>query len=59
MHIVSARWTPQVNMLLIHCLCGRQHEHRADRWRVRCPFCGILRNIKKLREEYVNDTIRL
>ena len=54
MRIVSARWTPQINMLLIHCPCGRQHEHRADRWWVCCPFCEAVYSLIKLREDYAN-----
>ncbi len=40
MKIVGARWGPTVNILKIMCSCGQEFQHRADRWRVRCPECG-------------------
>ena len=52
MEIVTARWTKDVNMLLIKCYhCGKQHEHRSDRWRVICPHCGFRGNLSMAREK--------
>ena len=46
----EARWTPEINMLEMLCNCGNVFEHRADRWRVACPKCGIRSNLKYLRQ---------
>lgn len=53
MEIVEARWTPRVNLLRVRCGCGKEHEHRADRWTVRCPHCGALDHLGSLRAAYV------
>jgi hypothetical protein len=37
--LIDARWTPQVNMLLIECSCGERFEWRADRAFAECPSC--------------------
>jgi len=50
MKILDARWTPQVNMLKIACTCGTEFEHRADRWNIRCPYCGQKAHIGAMRE---------
>lgn len=49
MKIVDVRWTPQMNILTIECLCGKEFEHRADRWNARCA-CGRSENLGKVRE---------
>jgi acetone carboxylase gamma subunit len=54
MQIVDAYWTQIVNMLVIVCDCGYRFDHRADRWRLRCPRCGALDRLDKLRDRYVN-----
>lgn len=50
MKIVGARWTPGINMMVIACSCGRQFEHRADRWIVHCPQCKRQEHLGSLRE---------
>jgi len=55
MKIMGARWTPKVNMLLIHCSCNSTFEVRADRWNVRCPSCGKDEHLSKLRDGYVKE----
>ena len=57
MKIVGARWTPRVNMLVIVCDCGREFEHRADRWRVRCT-CGCQGHLAELRDNIKPGDIR-
>ena len=57
MKIVDARWTPRVNMLVIVCDCGHEFEHRADRWRVRCP-CGRQGHLAVLRDNIKPEDIR-
>lgn len=49
MKIIGVRWTAKINMLAIRCGCGRDFEHRADRWRVRCR-CGAVEDLGRLRE---------
>jgi hypothetical protein len=52
MRIIDARWTPIINLLIISCDCGRQFEHRADRWTVRCN-CGRTQRIDELRQQWL------
>lgn len=54
MRIVGARWTPAVNVLDIGCECGRQFEHRADHWIVRCS-CGRSESIEELRNLWLTN----
>jgi DNA-directed RNA polymerase subunit RPC12/RpoP len=49
MRIVDAIWTPRVNVYRVACGCGRDFQHPADRWSVRCPVCGAWRNLARLR----------
>jgi predicted flap endonuclease-1-like 5' DNA nuclease len=51
MHIVGAKWTPEITLLEICCTCGRTFWHRADRWSVRCP-CGRTDHLQAVRERY-------
>jgi len=50
MKIIDAIWTPQVNLYVVLCDCGKEFRHRTDRWSIQCPFChkkdktGILRD---------------
>lgn len=55
MRIVSARWTSWVNMLVLQCACAAVWEHRADRWRVRCPRCHACEHLSALRERYLAE----
>ena len=59
MAIVDARWTPQVNILIIRCnKCQRIIEHRADRWTVHCPRpCSNYANISALRWWYMQNKV--
>jgi hypothetical protein len=50
--IVTARWTPRVNELLIRCHCGREFWYRADRWNVHCPACRAASDMSVLRIVY-------
>jgi len=50
MKIIDARWTPQINILLILCTCGNTFEHRADRWRCRCFNCHREERLDKIRD---------
>lgn len=54
MKIVSAKWTPAVNLILLVCQCKPKEvfTQRADRWIVVCPSCGCRANLGKLREDY-------
>lgn len=54
MHLLSARWTARVNILLIRCDCGRSLEHPANRRRVVCSGCGKVSMLEKIRDEYAN-----
>lgn len=51
MKLLDARWTPDVNMLLVGCDCRRTFDHRADRWTIKCD-CGAQANLSDLREAY-------
>ena len=53
MKITGAHWTPQVNVLHITCACGMCFDHRADRWRVCCPWCGRCADLTELRGTFV------
>lgn len=53
MRIVNARWTPTVNVMVILCDCGKEFDHRADRWRVVCPECKRRANLGYLRENCI------
>ena len=55
MEILDARWTPTVNMYKIRCGLGHEFEHRADRWRVECPVCGLRDHMHRLRSRYIGD----
>jgi len=46
--IITARWTPQVNILLIQCECGRKFKHPANRKIVKCE-CGKIENLFDIR----------
>lgn len=52
--IVSAEWSPAVNLLWVVCDCGQLFRRRADRWRVRC-LCGAWEHLSTLREAYVAE----
>lgn len=49
MKISNARWTDDVNMLIIECICGKRFEHRADRWIVKCPYCFRQDHLQRMR----------
>lgn len=53
--IADTRWTPRVNLHLVRCPCGGAWEHRADRWRLRCPKCGATGHLGELRERWVKE----
>jgi len=57
MELVDARWTPKINILIIHCKeCQRTIEHRADRWTVHCHKpCKNFANLAQLRWWYVQN----
>ena len=55
MRIVDAFWTKVINYLVILCDCGKQFNHRSDRWNVRCGFCGKVGNLQTLRDRYLNE----
>lgn len=55
MKIVDAEWETVGNKLIIECHCGRRFRHRSDRWRAVCPRCKAVRDLAKLREEYVEE----
>ncbi|KKN08647.1 hypothetical protein LCGC14_1054640 [marine sediment metagenome] len=59
MKITGAKWTPQVNMLLISCLCGNEFLHRSDRWKPKCPKCRTVGHLKQLREDYAFNQLQL
>lgn len=50
MKIIDAEWTPRCNLLVIRCGCGVRFRHRADRWRVQCPFCERRGHLRDLRD---------
>ena len=50
MHIVSAYWTPRVNMYVIKCKCGNYIEHATNKWHVRCEVCGACDSLSVIRE---------
>lgn len=54
MKIISAQWTPKINLLWIECECGNLFRRRADRWQVRC-MCGKVAHLADMREQYVRD----
>ena len=58
MRIVDAKWTPVVNMLIIDCECTGRISHRADRWNVRCIWCGNRANLTELRARYLEENGR-
>ena len=49
MKIVSAEWTPVVNILIVECDCAFKFKCRADRWKVVCPQCNKVGNLHSLR----------
>ena len=53
MRIFDAEWTPTINLLRIACVCNKIFDVRADRWIVRCPYCGFRKHLGQLRDEYV------
>ena len=60
MKIIDAEWTPEINMLLIKCNCGREFWWRADRINVRCSKCERVENnfnIKN-RGRYIEGSIK-
>jgi len=59
MKIVDAKWTPQFNLYIIRCDCGREFQHRTDRWSITCPFCHKKGDTGKLREEIEPGQIRI
>jgi uncharacterized OB-fold protein len=46
MNIVNAIWTPQGNILIIKCACGKTFTHPADKTVVICPHCKKQGNMK-------------
>lgn len=52
MWIIGAVWTPEVNLLLLVCDCGKSFWHRADRWSVRCS-CGRMDRLNTVRERFI------
>lgn len=55
MDILSATWTPDVNMLEIQCSCGTLISHRADRSKVQCPNCHSKGNLHDIRAKEVKE----
>lgn len=55
MRITGARWTSNVNILAITCCCGREFEHKANRWNVECPLCRRIENLAEVRANEEND----
>ena len=53
--IIDARWTKTINMLKIKCSCSSEFEMRADRWYTYCPKCGTKVEMKKLRDQLLED----
>ncbi len=49
MLIVNAMWTSAYNVLTIRCSCGNDFPHRADRWKVVCPYCNSRSDLDVLR----------
>jgi len=50
MKLIHTSWTPEVNMHVIACDCGKRFEHRADRFKVRCQSCGNAADLGVLRD---------
>lgn len=51
MKLLDAEWTPQVNLLVVQCECGRIFKTRVDRWTVVCPKCRKKERIEGIREQ--------
>lgn len=49
MTLIDARWTPARNILRLRCACLHFFEAPADRWRVRCPACGLTDSLAAIR----------
>lgn len=51
MKLLGARWTARVNFLQVRCDCGKEFEHRADRWHIKCPVCVRNTTINSVRNQ--------
>ena len=55
MKIIETTWTPKHNVHRIECDCFATFDHRVDRWAIKCPRCGKVESLYKLRLEWVED----
>ena len=58
MKLISARWTPRINLLQIACVCGEIIEHPSNRWSVYCPHCKRRAHLGDIRAAYLADYLR-
>lgn len=55
MTIIDARWMPRHNELGMRCDCGAEWWHRADRWVLRCPTCGVEDDLMAVRHKPLDE----
>lgn len=57
MRIVSAKWTPKINYLIIKCHCGNLFKHRSDRWWAKCRNCYDSQKLDRIRQKYLIENL--